>query len=142
MMCGAYVFEMASADEARRMILRFSGCPNWPVISQGPNENEVFVLAVELKAQRHGDFSDDNNTLVKNPHLIGARAVRFARIRNWEKLLQDYRFRTGYAATVPCGSSCQECPSFMSPCRGCPAVVDMQETRPDSGPAKGALDAG
>ncbi len=125
MMCGAYLFEMANADEASRIISRFSGCPNWRVISKGPNENEVFVLAVELKGQRHGDFSEDNNSLVREPGLIGARAVRFTRIHNWEELLPDYRFTTGYAASVPCGSSCQECPSFMSPCRGCPAVFEM-----------------
>ena len=82
-MCGAYILEMANPDEASRIISKFSRCPNWPVITKGPKENEVFILAIELKRQCHGDFSEDNNSLVKIPELIGARRIRFIRIQNW-----------------------------------------------------------
>ena len=83
MMCGAYILEMANPGEASRIISKFSGCPNWPVITKGPKENEVFILAIELKRQCHGDFSEDNNSLVEIPELIGAKRTRFIRIQNW-----------------------------------------------------------
>jgi hypothetical protein len=125
MMCGAYILEMANPDEASRIISKFSGCPNWPVITKGPKENEVFILAIELKRQCHGDFSEDNNSLVKIPELIGAKRIRFIRIQNWGNLLGGHHFKTGYSHGVPCGSACGKCPLFQSPCQGCPAVFEI-----------------
>jgi len=125
MMCGAYVLEMANLDEASRVISRFSQCPNWPVITKGPNENEVFILAIELERQRHGDFSEHSNSLVRAPELIGAMRARFIRIRNWENLVGGYHIKTGYSDDPPCGSACDKCPRFRSPCQGCAAVFEM-----------------
>lgn len=125
MMCGAYVLEMTSPDEANRIISRFSRCPNWPVVAKGSNENEVFILAIELERQRHGDFSEHNNSLVQAPELIGAIRARFIRIHDWENLVGSYRIKTGYSNDPPCGSDCDKCPRFRSPCQGCPAVFEM-----------------
>ena len=125
MMCGAYVLEMANPNEARRLISRFSQCPNWPVVTKGPDKNAVFIFAIELKRQRHGDFSEHRNSLVLAPQLIGAIRARFIRIQDWENLVGCYHIETGYSDDPPCGSDCNKCPQFRSPCQGCPAVFEM-----------------
>ena len=124
-MCGAYVLEMANADEASRLISKFSRCPNWPVITKGPNENEVFILAIELARKRHGDFSEHSTSLMRAPEVIGAIRARFIRIQDWENLVGGYHIKTGYSDDTPCGSGCDKCPRFRSPCQGCPAVFEM-----------------
>ena len=107
------------------MVPRFKNCPNWPIATNGINENEVFILAVELKKQQHGDFSEENNVLVKTPEMMGAKKVRFIRVENIEKLLGKYEYKTGYADKIPCGTNCQKCPLFKKPCPGCPAIFNF-----------------
>lgn len=125
MRCGLYIISFEQREEALKFIARFKACPNWPILTTGPNENEVFVLALELKRQQHGDFSEDNNPLVKAPSMIGARKASFIRIDNFQKLFGSYVFKTAYAAKPPCGADCNTCPLFQSPCQGCPAVFQL-----------------
>lgn len=125
MLCGLYALETENREQAAELISKFAHCPNWPIVQPGFKENEVFVLAVELKRQCHGDFSEGNNTLVKNPGLVGAMKVRFVRIHNVRELVGSYEFRTGYADRPPCGADCAKCPVFQNPCQGCPAQFEL-----------------
>lgn len=120
-MCGIYLVEFASPDEADRFIERYRDCPVWPVVTRGVQANQVFILAVELKRQVHGDFSQEHNTLAANPQYLGAREVRFKRDDGLLALLPGHELQTGYATAVPCGSECEACPIHQPPCRGCPA---------------------
>ncbi len=126
-MCGVYRITFASAQKARAFIDRYRACPVWPAVTPGRSEEEVFVLAVELKAQQHGDFSQENNTLARNPHDLGAEAVAFRRDDALFELLGGHRLETGYAGEIPCGSRCAGCPSFKTPCQGCPAYLNYTE---------------
>lgn len=81
----------------------------------------MIIVAVELKRQAHGDFSQERNTLVRTPGHLGAKAVRFKRDDSLLKLLGGYEIKTGYAGGIPCGSNCDDCKSYVNPCQGCPA---------------------
>jgi hypothetical protein len=120
-LCGLYVFEFDSAKEAGCFIKRYSACPVWPIVTRGIDENQVFVLAMELKHQMHGDFSQEHNTLVKHPHYLGASVVRFRWDDSLMALFKGYELETGISDTIPCGSNCEACDSYKAPCRGCPA---------------------
>jgi hypothetical protein len=123
-MCGTYVIEFDSDIMVSTFVERYASCPVWPIVTKGPREKQVFVLAVELKRQAHGDFSPAGNTLVKNPQLLGATAVRFKRDDSLLALLGGHVIRTGYSRTIPCGSSCENCPRYKNPCQGCPAYYE------------------
>jgi hypothetical protein len=125
-MCGIYAIEFGSDAEAGVFIERYAGCPVWPIITQGVRENEVIIVAVELNRQAHGDFSQERNTLVRNPGYLGAKAVRFKRDDSLLKLLGGYEMKTGYSDVIPCGSDCEECASYMNPCQGCPAHYEYE----------------
>jgi hypothetical protein len=123
--CGTYLIEFDSGGKASEFIERFRGCPVWPIVTRGPVQNQIFVLAVELRRQSHGDFSQEHNTLVHNPQYLGARAVRFRRDDDLLALFDGYELRTGYAQESPCGSDCEGCPLYRDPCRGCPARFEI-----------------
>lgn len=120
-MCGIYVVKFDSNIEAQNFIEQYNNCPIWPIVTQGTKENEVFILAIELKNQLHGDFSQEENTLMKNPDYLGAREVNFKRNDSLMKLFNEYSLKTGYSKVIPCGSNCEKCISFKNPCQGCPA---------------------
>lgn len=82
-------------------------------------------MALELKKQRHGDFTQENNTLVQNPHYLGAKEVVFRRTDELMDLFHGHAFETGKENFIPCGSNCEECPNFRNPCRGCPAKYNF-----------------
>jgi hypothetical protein len=126
-MAGIYVMRFDTKEAAGEFVLRFSACPVWPIMARGLRANEVVVLALELAAQAHGDFSQEGNTLALNPHLLGAREVSFCRDDALLALFSVHTLETGYADAVPCGSDCEHCPSFGNPCRGCPAYYRYDE---------------
>ena len=120
-MGGMYLIEFGSGENADEFIDRYQGCPVWPIITKGAQENQVLIVAIELKAQRHGDFTQENNTLVKSPHYLGAKRILFKRDDSIVGFLNDHQIQTGYASEIPCGSNCEKCPSYQNPCQGCPA---------------------
>ncbi len=121
-MSGTYVIEFETENRAAAFARRYAACPIWPVVRQLPKGRKVFVLAVELKAQQHGDFSQEANTLVLHPKYIGAQSVRFHRDDSLLRLLDPLSLSTGSALDPPCGSNCSKCATFLAPCRGCPAT--------------------
>ncbi|UCF09921.1 MAG: hypothetical protein JSW65_07640 [Candidatus Bipolaricaulota bacterium] len=121
-MAGVYVIEFESEEHARLFVETYGSCPVWPLIAQLPDRRKVFVLARELKAQRHGEFAEESNTLAEHPEFIGARSVEFRRDDGLVGILGSPRLTTGEAAKPPCGSDCSTCPSYQNPCRGCPAT--------------------
>jgi hypothetical protein len=123
-MCGTYVFEFRTESEASNFIERFRRCPIWPIVTRGLQGNQVFILALELRRQAHGDFSQEHNTLVKNPHYLGARVVRFRRDDSLIALFEGHELRTGVSDSIPCGSNCENCASYQDPCQGCPACYE------------------
>ena len=76
-MGGIYIIELDSSEEVDIFIDRYRDCPVWPIMTKGIKENQVFIFAIELKHQAHGDFTQENNTLVKHPHYLGAREIIF-----------------------------------------------------------------
>ncbi len=120
-MAGLYRIRFADHRAAEAFVSRFSACPVWPVVVRTAPD-EALVLAIELVAQRHGDFSPEANTLVRKPALIGAEEVLFVREDTLLKLFPGHSLETGTHERTPCGSECETCGSFRSPCRGCPAV--------------------
>ncbi|KPJ88328.1 MAG: hypothetical protein AMJ53_17000 [Gammaproteobacteria bacterium SG8_11] len=124
-MCGLYTIRFGSEREANHFIKRFSGCPVWPILSHGLKKNDVVILALELKEQRHGDFTQENNTLVRNPHYLGAEEVVFRRTDELLDLFTGHTLETGKEDFTPCGSNCEECPLFKNPCQGCPAKYNF-----------------
>ena len=122
-MSGFYVMDFTTPDDARRFVERYSACPVWPIVSQLGDRRRVFVLAVELRAQRHGDFSQESNTLVRHPEYVGAQRVLFRRDDALSEGLLRPSLQTGTASNPPCGSDCGRCSSYQEPCRGCPATL-------------------
>ena len=59
--CGTYLIEFDSRSKASDFIARLNDCPLWPIMTRGPGKNQVFVLAVELRRQSLGDFSEEHN---------------------------------------------------------------------------------
>ncbi len=125
-MGGIYVMEFETGERAARFVSTYSACPMWPVVARLPNPRQVFILAIELRAQQHGDFTQDSNTLTQRPELVGARSVVFRRDDGLLELFVDHSLRTGLLAHAPCGSECLKCPSYLAPCRGCPATIAFQ----------------
>ncbi len=121
-MAGVYRLRFASAVEATAFRTRFATCPLWRLMTDGIGETDVVVLAIERVAQHHGDFSQAGNTLVAHPEYVGAVDVLFRRDDGLLDLFPDADPPTGYAEYPPCGSDCITCPTYGSPCRGCPAV--------------------
>lgn len=121
-MSGTYVIEFETVNLAEEFVRRYAACPIWPVVSQVLERRKVFVLAVELKAQQHGDFSQDANTLALHPKHVGALSVRFYRDDSLLRMLDPLSLSTGSALDPPCGSNCDTCATFLAPCRGCPAT--------------------
>ena len=121
-MGGTYVIKFETENRATEFVRRYAACPIWPVVTQLPDKQKVFVLAIELKAQQHGDFSQQANTLVLHPEYVGAQSIRFHRDDTLLRLLDPLSFSTGSALDPPCGSDCSKCASFLAPCRGCPAT--------------------
>ena len=121
-MAGVYRFRFASAAQAATFRARYATCPLWRLMTDGAEDADVVVLAVERVAQRHGDFSQDANTLVAHPEYVGAVDVLFRRDDGLLDLFPDADLPTEYAEHPPCGSDCVTCPTYGSPCRGCPAV--------------------
>lgn len=120
-MCGIYIISLESKVKADSFIKKYSDCPVWPIVTHSLSEDQVLVLALELKSQFHGDFSQESNTLVQNPHYLGAREIVFRRDDSLLKLLGEHRLETGYSDVIPCGANCEGCASFRNPCQGCPA---------------------
>jgi hypothetical protein len=120
-MAGIYLIDFASPVEAERFVARYENCPVWPVVTQGMESHHVFILAVELKYQQHGDFSQEGNTLVLHPEYLGAREVRFKRDDGLLDLFTGHQLTTGYADKILYGANCESCPSYHKPCWGCPA---------------------
>jgi hypothetical protein len=125
-MCGIYLVVFATQEKAGDFVARFSECPVWPVVTPGVLDTQVLILALELKSQNHGDFSQSSNTLARHPELLGAKAIRFHRDDSLLGLFTRHSLDTGYADVIPCGSNCKDCASFNNPCRGCPAVYRYQ----------------
>jgi hypothetical protein len=121
-MGGIYIIEFESTTDVDMFIERFRGCPVWPIVTRGIRDGQVFILAIELKKQKHGDFSQQNNTLVKNPHFLGAKKVIFKRDDNLVEILEGHKIETGYASKTPCRSNCKKCPRYQNSCQGCPAL--------------------
>ena len=119
-MSGIYVVEFRTNIKAEEFVKQYSNCPIWCIVSKGLAENQVFIMSIELIRQCHGNFSQDENTLVKNPNLIGAKSVTFRRDDTLLELFNNYTLKTGYSQTIPCGSNCNTCDSFKKPCQGCP----------------------
>ncbi len=120
-MSGLYLIDFASTGEAESFIAQYKGCPVWPIVNRGTKDNQVFILAIELKQQQHGDFSQEGNTLVLHPEYLGARKVRFRRDDSLLDLFPGHELRTGNAKEIPCGANCETCASYQNPCQGCPA---------------------
>jgi hypothetical protein len=120
-MSGIYLIEFPTPEKAVAFIIRFANCPAWPVVTRGTKDTEVLVLALELKCQQHGDFSQLANTLVHNPDFLGAGKIHFRRDDVLLDLFPGHGLDTAYAGEIPCGSNCEEWPSFRNPCQGCPA---------------------
>ena len=120
-MGGIYIIELESPEAVDTFIEKYRECPVWPVISKGVKGNQVFILAIELKHQQHGDFTQQNNTLVKNPHYLGAKEIIFKRDDSLLALFREHKIQTGISSEIPCGSNCEKCPLHLNPCQGCPA---------------------
>jgi hypothetical protein len=125
-MGGIYMIEFGFPEEAYAFMVRYEGCPVWPIMAKGRQANQVFVFSLELKEQNHGDFTQENNTLVKHPAYLGAKEILFRRDDGLVSLFPGHRIQTGYAAEIPCGSNCETCPRFRDPCRGCPAYYKYE----------------
>jgi len=120
-MGGIYIIELGSPEDVDKFINRYRDCPVWPIVTKGVKENQVFILAIELKHQEHGDFTQENNTLVKHPHYLRAKEVIFRREDSLLELFPGHIIQTGYSSEIPCGSNCQNCPRYKNSCQGCPA---------------------
>jgi hypothetical protein len=120
-MCGIYLFEFKSGKKCSDFIKRYSECPVWPIISKGLKRTQALVFAIELKRQKHGNFSQEENTLVMNPHFVGAERVGFVRNDQLIRLFPRHELEMGYSDSTPCDAQCENCPSFRNPCMGCPA---------------------
>jgi hypothetical protein len=120
-MGGIYIIELESPEAVGEFIERYRSCPVWPVVTKGVKGNQVFILAIELKQQQHGDFTQQNNTLVKNPHYLGAKEIIFKRDDSLLALFKEHKIQTGISNEIPCGSNCVKCPQYLNPCQGCPA---------------------
>lgn len=120
-MSGMYIVEFETKNKADIFIDKYSNCPIWAIVTRGIRENEVLIISIELIRQRHGDFSEEENTLVKNPHFLGAKSVEFKRDDTLLEFFGNYNLKTGYSDIIPCGSKCETCHSFKNPCQGCPA---------------------
>ena len=92
-MAGIYVIEFNTKNEAKKFIDIYSNCPIWPLVTKGRKENEVFLFAIELKRQKHGDFSEEHNTLAKNPNYIGAKEVTFKRDDTLIGIFKNYKLK-------------------------------------------------
>jgi hypothetical protein len=120
-MGGIYLVEFATREKAEAFVARFAHCPVWPVITRATRDTQVLIIALELKCQQHGDFSQQGNTLAHHPEFLGASQVQFRRDDSLLELFPGHGLDTGYADVIPCGSNCEECASFKNPCQGCPA---------------------
>jgi len=129
-MAGVYRFRFASAGEAMSFRARYAACPVWRMMTRSSVESDVVVLAIERIAQRHGDFSQGANTLVLHPEFVGAVEVLFLRNDDLLSLFPNIDLPTAYANAPPCGSVCETCPTYRSPCRGCPAVFLYGDQEP------------
>jgi len=130
-MGGTYVVRFAAAGERDGFVSRFGACPLWPCVAPLRDSNDVLILAREVQEQEHGSFEEGNNTLERNPELLGATEVRFRRDDGLLRLIADIEPRYGACDHNPCGSDCAGCPTFGKPCRGCvansqyfPAICD------------------
>ena len=123
-MAGMYMIEFNSKRDASDFISKYSDCPVWPILARGRKDNEVLIIAIEYKKQNHGDFTEDNNTLVEHPEYLGATEVKFKRDDSLIDLISDYTLITGYSDKIPCGSNCEQCHLFKNSCLGCPAFYD------------------
>jgi hypothetical protein len=121
-MGGIYIVKLDSNKEVNKFIERYKGCPVWPIVTKGVKENQVFILAIELRWQQHGDFTQENNTLVKNPHYLGAKEILFKRDDSLIEILRGHKIQTGYSTEIPCDSNCEQCPRYLNNCQGCPAL--------------------
>lgn len=120
-MTGIYIVRFKNEEEATAFVARFKCCPLWPVVSKIENQPEVFIFAREIKEQKHGDFEQENNTLVKNPELLGATQVKFQRNDDLNKLIDIRPEKYGQETANPCGTECPKCPKLENPCQGCVA---------------------
>ena len=120
-MGGIFIIELGSPEDVDKFIIRFRDCPVWPIVTKGVKENQVFILALELKHQKHGDFSQEKNTLVKNPNYLGAKEIIFKRDDSLVEIFRGHKIKTGYSSEIPCESNCEKCPRYLNPCGGCPA---------------------
>jgi hypothetical protein len=120
--CGLYAVTFATPELAAAFVERYRACPNWPVVAIGPEADQVYIVAIELRCQQHGDFSQACNTLVAHPEHLGAQVVYFQRYDNLLTLFPGHKLTLGTAEQPPCGSDCTTCPIFQAPCQGCPAT--------------------
>jgi len=127
LMGGIYDVDFESTNEVDKFIERNRDCPVWPIVTKGFRENQVFILAIELRQQKHGDFSQKKNTLVRNPHYLGAKEINFKRDDSLVEILRGHKIKTGYSSEMPCGSNCEKCPRYLNTCQGCPAYYKFQE---------------
>ena len=120
--CGLYAVTFETPEQAADFVARYRACPNWPVIAVGPTAHQVFIVAIELRCQQHGDFSQTGNTLVAHPEYLGAQAVHFRRDDRLLTLFPGHTLSIGDAEQPPCGSTGATCPMYQAPCQGCPAT--------------------
>jgi hypothetical protein len=120
--CGLYIATFGGVEEAAAFVDRYRVCPNWPVVASSRDARQVFIVAIELRCQQHGDFSQSRNTLVAHPEYLGAQSVAFRRDDSLLILFPGHAIITGNAEQPPCGAECATCPSYYTPCRGCPAT--------------------
>ncbi len=123
-MAGLYIVKFDSEEKLDEFVETYSDCPLWPIIQRREKGDEALVFALELKRQKHGDFSQEDNALASHPEWLGAQEIEFIRDDELFKLVDDHELKTGYSDTIPCGSSCESCPRFKDPCRGCPAYYE------------------
>ena len=121
-MGGTYVVSFATEGERDDFMASFGNCPLWPCVAPLRGSNEVLILAREVKEQEHGSFEEGNNTLERNPGLLGATEVRFRRDDGLLRLIGKRDPGFGACDRNPCGSDCATCPTFGKPCRGCVAT--------------------
>ncbi|TXT55357.1 MAG: hypothetical protein BAJATHORv1_40268 [Candidatus Thorarchaeota archaeon] len=122
LMGGIYIFTFSSEWKANAFLKKYRECPNWPIIEKGKEPNQLRVVAIESVYQQHGNFSNEENTLVENPELIGAESVSFVRDDRLVFLFDANPYESDKQESPPCGSNCENCPIFGNPCRGCPSV--------------------
>lgn len=120
-MGGSYVVSFASAAERDGFVSRFGDCPLWPCVAPLRDSNDVLILAREVREQEHGSFEEGDNTLERNPGLLGATEVRFRRDDGLLRLVGNRDHGFGAGDRNPCGSDCGSCPTYGKPCRGCVA---------------------